>query len=411
MILRFARLSLLVPLIALVGLSATATRAQVSRGDINCDGAVDGLDVGPFVLALIDASGYSASFPDCPPGNADFDCDGTVDPDDTTDFIQCLLSGNCPQCPTRPMVLVAAGQFNMGDPWSEGGSDATPVHAVDVAPYYIDTHEVTSQQFADGLNWAWTQRGLITESGGVVYQAGSGTDYPYCYCNNGLITWDGATFGVATGFEQHPVADVSWYGSVAYCNWRSVMDGKPLCYDLTTWDCDFGVAGYRLPTEAEWEKAAGWDPVQSRHFRFGEHTDGCGYDCLDGQRANYYGSGDPFESSRTPVGFYNGELHYRVDFDWPGSETSYQTQDARSYYGCYDMSGNVWEWCHDWYDSYYYSSSPFSNPQGPASGGQRVARGGGWDFGPYYCRSADRNNGVPETCIFHTGFRCALGIP
>ena len=146
--------------------------------------------------------------------------------------------------------------------------------------------------------------------------------------------------------------EVSWYGAVAYCNWRSAMEGRPLCYDLSTWTCNFGVAGYRLPTEAEWEKAAGWNPLLQRHFRFGEHTDGCGYDCLDGQRANYSRSADPYETrtyplETTPVGFFNGALHYKTDFGWRGSQTSYQTQNAQSYYGCYDMSGNVWEWCHD----------------------------------------------------------------
>ena len=158
-----------------------------------------------------------------------------------------------------------------------------------------------------------------------------------------------------------------------------------------------------MPTEAEWEKAAGWDPVLARHFRFGEHTDGCGTDCLDGQRANYWDSGDPFETGNypwtTPVGYYDGTDH----------GGTYQTQNAQSYYGCYDISGNVWEWCHDWYDSGYYSSSPYDNPTGPASGTLRVLRGGDWTNYPNICRAANRGVSAPGDRSGNDGFRCVAG--
>jgi formylglycine-generating enzyme required for sulfatase activity len=127
------------------------------------------------------------------------------------------------------------------------------------------------------------------------------------------------------------------------------------------------------------------------------------------------GSGDPYESDEvldtTPIGFYNGELHHKVDFGWPGSATSYQTQDAQSYYGAYDLSGNVNEWCNDWFGSSYYSSSPYDNPTGPESGGARVLRGGGWGYEPRNVRSAVRHWYPPYHHNGNSGFRCAMGMP
>ena len=300
-------------------------------------------------------------------------------------------------------VFVPGGSFDMGDTFGEGASDELPVHEVLLSPYYIDKYEVTNEQYAAALNWANAQGGLITVTDGVVHKYGSG-NAQYCDTSSADATsrihWDGGTFSVTLGKEDHPVLEVSWYGSVAFSNWRSAMEGKPLCYDLSTWTCDFGVAGYRLPTEAEWEKAAAWDPAQQRHFRYGEHTDGCGYDCLDGQRANCWSSDDPFEKGAqpwpTPVGYYDGTNY-----------GGYQTQNAQSHYGCYDMTGNAWEWCHDRYSSTYYSSSPHSNPTGAATGSQRVLRGGGWNQFPHQGRAAHRDSHSPGGRETYMGFRCA----
>ena len=201
------------------------------------------------------------------------------------------------------------------------------------------------------------------------------------------------------------MVEVGWYGAAEYCNWRSAMEGRTPCYDTSTWPCNFGANGYRLPTEAEGEKAAGWDPVLRRHFRFGEHTDGCGCNCLAGQRANYRGSGDPFETGpdprTTPVGYYDGS----------NRGGTYRTQDAQSYCGCWDMSGNVSEWCNDWYSPTYYSDSPYSNPHGPTSGTSRVERGSSWDDNPSDCRSALRVGDSPVDRSGYCGFRCVVGTP
>jgi formylglycine-generating enzyme required for sulfatase activity len=326
------------------------------------------------------------------------------------------------------MALIPAGEFQMGDTFTEGGSNERPVHAVYVDTFCLDSCEVTNQQYANGLNWANAQGGLITVTSGVVYKAGSGTSYPYCsttsaptgsphYGEYSRITWNGSAFGVVSGKGNHPMVLVSWYGSVAYANWRSGMQGKPLCYDLSTWTCNFG-SGYRLPAEAEWEKAARggaaghrfpWsdsDTIQHARANY-ESRDLYSYDTSPTR--NYHplwGVGSyPYTS---PVGFFTGALQYKVDWGWPGAPTSYQTANGANGYGLYDMAGNVWEWCNDRYGSSYYSSSPYSNPHGPTSGTSRVSRGGSWYFAAIYCRCTYRSSGTPDGRSHNLGFRLAL---
>jgi len=304
------------------------------------------------------------------------------------------------------MVFVPGGSFQMGDTFSEGSSSELPVHTVHLSPYYIDAYEATNQQYADALNWAWTQGGLITVTSGVVYKYGSGPSYLYCsttsapsgfphFGNCSRITWNGSTFGVVAGKEDHPMALVSWYGSVAYCNWRSAMEGKPLCYNLSTWTCNFG-SGYRLPTEAEWEKAArGGTP--GHRFPWSDQ------DTIQHARANYYSSSSvSYDTSPT-----RGHHPDFLDGGYP--YTSPVGYFAPSDYGVYDMAGNVWEWCNDWWSGTYYSSSPGSNPTGPVSGTYRVLRGGGCIFYAPYCRCAHRNGFTPGDGYYGYGFRLALG--
>jgi formylglycine-generating enzyme required for sulfatase activity len=302
------------------------------------------------------------------------------------------------------MVLVPAGEFAMGDTFSEGDSSELPIHIVYISPYYIGTHEVTNEQYADALNWAYTQGGLIAVNGGVVYQAGSGTDYPYCntdgYDSGSCVVWDGSTFSVESGRESQPVVHVSWYGAAAYCNWRSAMVGKPLCYDLSTWACNFGVAGYRLPTEAEWEKAARGG-VAGHRFPWSDT------DNIQHARANYnsrweggapYYSYDTSPTEGTHPDFTTGVYPYTSPVGY------FDPND----YGLYDMAGNVFEWCNDWYDSSYYDSSPYDDPTGPASGSYRTMRGGSWINWPPSSRCAHRSHPLPDARMYHYGFRFAL---
>jgi formylglycine-generating enzyme required for sulfatase activity len=415
-------LSLFVAAVALV-LGGTAAPV-LGNGDYNGDGIIDLADYVEFAGCLAGPGEGLDTGCDV----FDFDTDSDVDLADFAGFQRVFGTSTIPP----GMVLIPAGEFQMGDTFTEGYADERPVHAVYVSPFYMDRYEVTNAQYAAGLNWAWAQGGLITVSSGVVYQYGSGTSFPYCDTDEASpyhfsrITWDGSTFGVVAGKEDHPMVMVSWYGSVAYCNWRSAMEHKPLCYDRIhenppNWDCNFGIAGYRLPTEAEWEKAARGG-VAGRRFPWSDT------DTIQHVRANYRSvGGESYDTSPTEgyhpcwgsgsqpytslVGFFDGSMRYKADYGWPGSPTSYQTASGANGYGLHDMAGNVFEWCNDRYSSMYYSSSPYSNPTGPASGSSRILRGGCWNGPASHCRVAGRYYGMPDFRGPYLGFRCAAGTP
>jgi parallel beta-helix repeat protein len=267
------------------------------------------------------------------------------------------------------MVLIPSGEFDMGDhhdgtPWS------LPIHAVYVDPFYMNRYEVTNQQYCDYLNSAYSQSLIEVRDGGVVYAVPGGSD---AYCNTheydpeSRIYFNGSTFTVPPGKEDHPMVEVSWCGAVAYCDFY----------------------GYRLPTEAEWEYAGrGGEKNPYYRYPFG--------DIEHGSKANYWETGDPYETGpwpwTTPVGYYDGGQTP------PGS-------DMANGYGLYDIAGNVWEWCNDWHSSTYYSSSPYYNPQGPAGGTNRVLRGGCWASCSTPCRLAFRPCGPPDIRSNCGGFR------
>jgi formylglycine-generating enzyme required for sulfatase activity len=270
----------------------------------------------------------------------------------------------------------------------------------------MSRYEITNAQYCAYLNSAKSQ-GLITVTSNVVYQAGSGTSYPYCdtyqSSTDSQINWNGSTFSVRTkssrDMSNDPMVCVSWYGAVAYCNWRSIQEGKPPCYNLSTWSYDPAIKGYHLPTEAQWEYAARGG-LSGRRFPWGDtinHTQAnfsssssYSYDVSPVKNQCHPIWNDGVRPYTSPVGFFDGGLKYKTDYNWPGSLTSYQTENGGNGYGLYDMAGNVSEWCHDWYSSTYYSSSPSSNPTGPPTGSFRVLRGGGWGYYARYCRVAFR---------------------
>jgi len=243
---------------------------------------------------------------------------------------------------------VLAGWFTMGSEDSDAWDDEKPEHQVYLDGYYISKYEVTNAQYCKFLNAI----GVKPEDGntGYVYYNGE----KICWIGDGddwdeQILYDGSRFYVKGGYEDYPVIYVTWYGAKAFCEYY----------------------GWRLPTEAEWEKAA--RGTDGRKYPWGNSSP-------NSNLANY----DDNVGHTTPVGSY---------------------PQGASPYGCTDMAGNVWEWCNDWYDEDYYENSPDHNPKGPSSGSYRVLRGGGWYSGVGYIRCAYRNYSAPSRSWGDVGFR------
>jgi len=315
--------------------------------------------------------------------------------------------------PPLAMVTLAAGSFQMGRPYTDTGySGELPVHAVSLDAYDIGKYEITNQEFVDVLNCAY-RRGYLKNSEGGAYT--EGTIYAHgqpivdtnaSAAESAILFSDGTfsvqsrvgTAAVSYALAAHPVVNVSWYGAVAWCNWRSEIDGLDPSYDFDDWARFDPVRnGYRLPTEAEWERAAAWDGTQ--HWRYGFTSE-----TIDNDRANFYNGAiytNPFGLVGAPftaaVGWFDG-----VNLS---PNRSVQTVDSRSPAGCYDMSGNVREWCHDWYVAAYYTTSPASNPLGGSTGTYRVVRGGAWANTAYAARAASRLSYRPEERSAEDGFR------
>ena len=269
---------------------------------------------------------------------------------------------------------VPGGNFLMGDQFEyidlKHYTDEVPVHNVYISPFYMATTLATCREYCDYLNSALTN-GLIEVRTNIVYAVGGTNVFFYTHdaSSSSRIQFQNNSFTVLNSRDLHPVTSVRWFGTIAYCNWLSQQGGFDSCYNLTNGDADFTKNGFRLPTEAEWEYAAhGGQTNPYVMFPWGMNTN------ADGTLANWENSYDPFESTTdypctTPVGFYNGALRLKADYNWPGSQTTYQTSDGSNLYNLYDMGGNVWEWCNDWYMNTYYAyctnNNIVTNPPGP----------------------------------------------
>lgn len=267
------------------------------------------------------------------------------------------------------MARIPAATYDMGDHFGLDPRYSVPVHTVRVNTFFMDTTEVTNGDFCAFLNAAWRAGEIVigetSPFGEPVACSAGDADSLYLWLRTGWmpdcdIFYDEFfdSLEVLFGRDLHPVVRVAWRGAAAYCNWRSQKEGLTPCYDPHTWECNFAVDGYRLPTEAEWEYAA---------------RGGLGYaiypwgDEIDGSKANYAESGDAHDNDAyigigaptTPVGSY-----------------------APNACGLYDMAGNVMEWCNDNFDYYYYQycveNEITDNPSGPppAKESHHVWRGG-----------------------------------
>jgi formylglycine-generating enzyme required for sulfatase activity len=279
-------------------------------------------------------------------------------------------------------VVIAHGTFTMGSPTNEPGrSTNEPQHQVTLTHgLYVQTTEVTNQQYMELAQWAYGQ-GYVTVSGSSLLDNLDGSAAVLKYLGSGgyEISFSNGEFSCIN--PDHPVKWVTWYGSVAYCDWLSLQQSLPRAYSHATWQCNGGdpytAAGYRLPTEAEWEYAC----------RAGTQTAFNTGACLDAStEANYHGS---YPQSGCPIGLYVG---------WTVPVGSYPANG----YGLLDMHGNLYEWCNDWYGVY---GGTVTDPAGPASGAARVFRGGGWSGGAQYCRSAYRDAYGPAGSGSNVGFR------
>jgi len=250
-----------------------------------------------------------------------------------------------------PMVLVPAGPFRMGT--NDGEPDEGLEHEVTLSPYYIDIYPVTNARFVQFLNEVKSDH---DDSGHLFIEIAR--DDPrnmLAESKQSPIQIVAGRYAVTEGFEDHPVAHVSWFGAEAYCLW----------------------AGKRLPTEAEWEKAA--RGTDDRPYPWGSEEPAAG----GKSRCNAAGHAN----ATTPVANF---------------------PDGASPLGCYDMAGNVMQWCADWFQSGYYARSPKKDPTGPTAGTDRVCRGGCFHYDAWSVRVTYRVNMDPAHLIQPTGFRCVM---
>jgi formylglycine-generating enzyme required for sulfatase activity len=287
------------------------------------------------------------------------------------------------------VVLVESGDFTMGH---ESGAPDLPHFVSLTNDFYMGRTEVTNAQYCSMLNWAY-DNGLLEEAGSLSVRA-FGVQLINLFEPTCEIKWDGEGFVViASNFEfgdygpaeayphsynafVHPVKEVTWYGAACYCDWLSIKEGVTPFYngDWTVGlsHSPYDANGYRLPTEAEWEYTARYN--DARIFPWGHEEPNCSV-------ANYFAN-SWCVAWTTEVGSYSA---------------------GESPLGCFDMAGNVWEWCNDRYDVLGIAAQV--NPFGPTTRLERVARGGSWISERDDLRTFSRFHDEPVEASMMVGFR------
>lgn len=267
------------------------------------------------------------------------------------------------------MILIQGGTFEMGS--TEGLSDEKPVHQVTLNNYYLGKYEVTVAQFGQFIS----ETGYKTDAdkdGGSFVSIGNVWD------KKAGMNWKCDTEGNERPVSEfnYPVINVSWRDANEYCKWLSRKTGNH----------------YHLPTEAEWEYAAG---NGTKHTRYSWGND----DPLGNNGGNIAD-----ESAREVLVMSLIWYGYNDGFIYLAPVGSFNPNE----FGLYDMTGNVGEWCGDLYGSKYYKSSPRDDPRGPSEGSYRVIRGGTWWSQPDLLQVFYRDRGQPSYRYFGTGFRIAM---
>jgi formylglycine-generating enzyme required for sulfatase activity len=254
------------------------------------------------------------------------------------------------------LALIPAGDFLMGSDDAE--EDERPVHRVYLDDFRLGVQPVTNAEYARFVRDTGHRSPAIYELPLVVKAGGAERERSFRQAG-GPYVWENGQ--PAPERADHPVTLVRHDDAAAYCSWLAALTGKP----------------FRLPTEAEWEKAARGG-AESKRYPWGDR--------LDRNMANFL-----------------------LD---PALKTAHGTTPCRSYpanpYGLFDMAGNVWEWINDWYDAGYYRAAPGRNPLGPAPGHLRLLRGGSWLVADVRMLSCSHRHKVPpDTYSYAIGFRVA----
>jgi len=285
------------------------------------------------------------------------------------------------------MVWIPGGTFDMGDFFGLGYPEdgETPVHRVALDGFWIDRHEVTNRQFArfveetgyateaEKYGWSGVPVHLLDEEQRKRYPADSEGRWPEHWRVVPGASWrhpEGPGSDIRSRLD-HPVVHISWNDAVAYCAWLSKKTG----------------ARFRLPTEAEWEYAA----------RGGLHG------------ANLAWGNDLQNHGRWLCNIWQGTFPYHNTAEDGYAGTAPVCSYPPNGFGLYDVCGNVWEWCQDWFAPDYYQHSPARNPSGPLVGKRKVQRGGSYMCCDACCRRyrvSARYHNDPDSGMANTGFRC-----